>query len=103
MSCAGSSLVKLMPFGTPPDFLADAVAVLVIEFEPEGNAARAPGGSEFTRDMINSHNYLIGGSCFGPSSRPLPGRFTEQQLVDLLKLPTCCQPARHVIVRQLGW
>jgi hypothetical protein len=35
-------------------------------------------------------------------SHPLPGRFSEQQLVDLLKMPTCQQPVRQVIVEQLG-
>jgi hypothetical protein len=38
----------------------------------------------------------------GEASQPLPGRFTEQQLVDFLKMPTCQRPAREVIVRQLG-
>jgi hypothetical protein len=36
------------------------------------------------------------------ASRPLPGRFSEQQLVDFLKMPTCQLPARQVIVEQLG-
>jgi hypothetical protein len=36
------------------------------------------------------------------AARPLPGRFTEQELVNFLKLPTCHRPAREVILRQLG-
>jgi hypothetical protein len=30
-----------------------------------------------------------------------PSRFTSQQLVDFLKMPTCLRPARRVILKQL--
>jgi hypothetical protein len=36
------------------------------------------------------------------AARPLPGRFTEQQLVDFLKMPTCGREGRKVILKQLG-
>jgi serine/threonine protein kinase len=51
---------------------------------------------------VSSHPW----SAFAESaeaSRPPQERFTEQELVNLLKLPTCDQPARQVLVRQLGW
>jgi hypothetical protein len=35
-------------------------------------------------------------------TRPLPGRFTEQQLVDFLKMPTCTREGREVILDRLG-
>jgi hypothetical protein len=41
-------------------------------------------------------------STLAEPARPLPGRFTEQQLVDLLKMPTCRSEARELIVRELG-
>jgi hypothetical protein len=36
------------------------------------------------------------------AARPLPGRFTEQQLVDFLKLPICTREGRQVILGRLG-
>jgi hypothetical protein len=35
-------------------------------------------------------------------SRPLPSRFSTQELVDLLKMPTCVGPAREVVLQQLA-
>jgi hypothetical protein len=34
--------------------------------------------------------------------QPLPSRLSTQELVDLLKMPTCVGPARNVILQQLG-
>jgi hypothetical protein len=36
------------------------------------------------------------------ASRPIPGRFSDQQLVDWLKRPDCPRPARQVFVERLG-
>jgi hypothetical protein len=36
------------------------------------------------------------------ASKPLLCRFSTQELVDLLKMPTCVGPARDVILQQLG-
>ncbi len=48
-------------------------------------------------------SFLVAGLApLAEASRPLSGRFTEQQLVNLLKMPTCWQEARQVIVTQLG-
>jgi hypothetical protein len=35
-------------------------------------------------------------------SKPWPSQFSTQELVDLLKMPTCIGPAREVILWQLG-
>ncbi|HVS36683.1 MAG TPA: hypothetical protein VMS17_14075 [Gemmataceae bacterium] len=82
--------------------LAEAVAALIAPVAPAevplrvrqlacnfGNAS-APTG-------------LFVATSFISQSTPPAGRLTEQQLVDLLKMPTCVQSARQVIVRQLGW
>ena len=64
-------------------------------------------GREFATDQCP---YRRRRQCHAPSalfaeatplavaSRPLPGRFPEQQLVDLLKMPSCRREAREVIV-----
>jgi tRNA A-37 threonylcarbamoyl transferase component Bud32 len=36
------------------------------------------------------------------AAQPLPSRFSTQELVDLLKMPTCVGPARDVILQHLG-
>jgi hypothetical protein len=82
--------------------LATVVAVLIVE-----------SGSEDASQPISRLALALGGLGAPPTlfaalaplaeaSRPLPGRFSEQQLVDLLKMPTCRAPARQVIVEQLG-
>jgi hypothetical protein len=35
-------------------------------------------------------------------SQPLPSQFSTQQLVDLLKMPTCIGPVREIVLEQLG-
>jgi hypothetical protein len=37
-----------------------------------------------------------------PAAEPLPCRLTDQQLVDLLKMPTCFGPVRQVVLQHLG-
>jgi hypothetical protein len=36
------------------------------------------------------------------AAQPLPSRLSTQELVDLLKMPTCVGPARDVILGHLG-
>ena len=37
-----------------------------------------------------------------PASEPLPCRLSDQQLVELLKMPTCVGAARRVVLDHLG-
>ena len=99
-------VVEAMGKRTDPDglyALAVAAAALIVRVEPENTSRR-----------IRSIVWAVGDSAALPSlfttltplaeaSQSLPARFSDQQLVDLLKMPTCRQPARQVIVRQLGW
>ena len=71
-----------------------------------------PPGTESRRRVLlvtsavtsayGSQVFPAGLAALGEASRPLPGRFSEQQLVDLLKLPTCQRAGRRVLVEQLG-
>ena len=40
--------------------------------------------------------------CLPAADESLPCRFTTQELVDLLKMPTCVDEVRRVILDQLG-
>jgi serine/threonine protein kinase len=49
-----------------------------------------------------SRSPLTGMATGALAAQPLPSRLSTQQLVDLLKMPTCIGPARDVILGQLG-
>jgi hypothetical protein len=59
-------------------------------------AARAIGES------LSSPNRLPGLTTLVQASQPLPSRLSTQQMVDLLKMPTCVGPARIVVLEMLG-
>jgi hypothetical protein len=77
------------------------VAALVVEVRP-GEASHRVSCLAAVLGNASVPHPLLGLAQLAEASRPLPGRFTEQQLVDFLKMPTCGQPARKVIVDQLG-
>ncbi len=80
-----------------------AVIALVTSVGPDEVPRRAGILARVAGDATALPNLWVDLPELADASRPLPGRFTEQQLVDLLKMPTCRQPAREAIVRQLGW
>jgi hypothetical protein len=82
--------------------LVPAVAALVVELRPIEAQQRAGFLAAAIGGTCSTPAPLLGLAPLAEASRPLPGRFTEQQLVDLLKMPPCQRPAREVIVRQLG-
>jgi hypothetical protein len=79
--------------------LARALAVLQVAWAPEHYSLRTSG---VVATLGNASHFTTLLAPLSQASRPLPGRFTEQQLLDFLKMPTCQRPAREVIVRQLG-
>jgi hypothetical protein len=80
-----------------------AVAALLIKQGPEGTSRRTRFLTAAIGNAGALPNLLAGLAPLPEAARPLPGRFTEQQLVDFLKMPTSARPAREVILRQLGW
>ncbi len=83
--------------------LAEPLAALIVKVEPEDTSRGISSLACAVGDSGTPPTLLAALAPLAEASRPLPGRFTDQQLVDLLKMPTCQQPAREVIVRQLGW
>jgi hypothetical protein len=76
-----------MPFAHPKMCMAADRAVAIAQ----GVAGELPPGTP-----------LSGMAAIVQGSKPLPNRWSEQELVDLLKRPTCVGPAREVVLRQLG-
>jgi hypothetical protein len=88
------------PFGM--NELVQVVAALLVRLQPQGASQRA---WLLTTAIGNNATPPAPLSALIPllhAARPLPGRFTEQELVNFLKLPTCQRTAREVILRQLG-
>jgi hypothetical protein len=82
--------------------LAEAVAALAVHATPEETIQR----TRLLANVVGQANcrmrLLADLPLLSKAAQPLPGRFTEQELVDLLKMLSCQRPAREVIVRQLG-
>src|SRR2546430_1669800 len=77
------------------------VAPLIVDVRLEETSHRV-GCLTAALGNLNIPHPLPGLAPLVEVSRPLPGRFTAQQLVDFLKMPTCRREAREVIVQQLG-
>jgi hypothetical protein len=69
------------------------------------------GTEEAVRRSLFAAEAVAGAAPFHPlagmpalilAAQPLSSRFSTQELVDLLKMPTCVGPARDVILQQLG-
>ncbi len=99
---AAGAVSKNMESGTLAA-LADALQLLLVRLDPEraGPQTAAVAGAVGSMGIIPMP--FTGMPQLHEASRSLSGRFTEQQLVDLLKMPTCGRQTRQVIVRQLGW
>jgi hypothetical protein len=83
--------------------LMDTVECLIVQAKPENTSRRTRFLALGVGNSIAPQACFVGLVPLAEASRPLPSRFTEQQLIDLLKMPTCLEPARLVFVRQLGW
>jgi hypothetical protein len=82
--------------------LGVVMAVLLARAGPEETSPRVDALAVAVASMGDPTAGFAALAPLAEASRPLPGRFSEQQLVDLLKMPTCPQPARQAIVEQLG-
>jgi hypothetical protein len=82
--------------------LAEAVAALLAKPGPEATSQRACLLATVVGNGAFPLAPLPGLTRLQEAARPLPGCFTEQELVNFLKMPTCQRSAREVILRQLG-
>jgi serine/threonine-protein kinase len=83
--------------------LHEVTGSLIVEVGPEETLHRVRFLAVALGNTTPAPPSLGGLAVAMEPSWPLSGRFTEQQLVDLLKMPTCQRSVREVIIRQLGW
>jgi hypothetical protein len=75
---------------------------LLAKLDPAALPGRAGAIAGALAGASGAPTPLAGVAALVAVARPLPGRLSEQQLVDLLKMPSCRREARAVLVRQLG-
>jgi hypothetical protein len=86
----------------PPALLSSLAPALAVRLEPEEASERTGLAARAIAEGLAPPTRLSGLATLLRASQPLPGRFSTQELIDLLKMPTCVGPAREVILRQLG-
>jgi hypothetical protein len=98
-------LVKVMAKATDPQALshvAQALSSLATRLEPHEAADQAVLVARALGEEALPATRLSGLATLLQASRPLPSRLTTQELVDLLKMPTCVGRARDVVLKMLG-
>jgi hypothetical protein len=70
--------------------------------EPEQVAPRSGLTARAVTDWPSPSPQLAQAALFLQTAKPLPHRFSTQQLVDLLKMPTCVRETPAVILEQLS-
>jgi hypothetical protein len=104
-SAAAQQVLQAMAKTTAPSALrplAEALAALAGRLGPGEASKRAALAARAVAEGLAPPTRLSGLATLLRASQPLPSRFSTQELVELLKMPTCFGPARDVILRQLG-
>jgi ribosomal protein S7 len=84
------------------DVLVGAFATLLLKPEAQDCSQRARFLATAVGSAGNSQSPWGGWPPLLEAARPLPARFTEQELVNFLKMPICQRAVREVLLRQLG-
>jgi hypothetical protein len=83
-------------------FLSGALSALAVRLEPAEAIGRAILAARSIGEELSLPTRLSGLATLLQASRLPPCRFLPQELVELLKMPTCVGPAREVVLRLLG-
>jgi tRNA A-37 threonylcarbamoyl transferase component Bud32 len=83
--------------------LAGCLAAAVVRVDPGEASTRSPLTARAVAGWLTPSPQLGNLTVLLQAAEPLPCRFTTQQLVDLLKMPTCVGEARAVILEQLSY
>jgi hypothetical protein len=94
------AMAKTSDAPDPLPLAEDLAAVLTIIDSPE-KSRRVAAAAGFVAFLAGTSQPLWSLPVLGPALKPLPCRFSTQELVDLLKQPTCIGTARRVILDQL--
>jgi tRNA A-37 threonylcarbamoyl transferase component Bud32 len=86
----------------PLVYLAKALSALAARMEPGEAIDRAIRTARTIGEELSPPTRLSGLATLLQASQLPPCRFSPQELIDLLKMPTCVGAAREVILRLLG-
>jgi hypothetical protein len=81
---------------------ARALRTVATRLDPVDAAQRTLLAARTVVSRLSPSPHLGSAAILLQAVEPLPCRFTPQQLVDLLKMPTCVGEARTIILEQLG-
>jgi tRNA A-37 threonylcarbamoyl transferase component Bud32 len=79
-----------------------ALAAVAVRIDPEATTPRCRLAAGTVAGWLSPSPHLGNAATLLQASEPLPCRFTTQQLVDLLKRPTCIGEARTVFLELLA-
>jgi hypothetical protein len=82
--------------------LAQAIRVVATRIDPAEAAPRSLLVARAAGSWLSPSPHVGNAAILLKAAEPLPCRFTTQQLVDLLKMPTCSGQARTVILELLA-
>jgi hypothetical protein len=104
---AARTLLEAMPKNKNPALFASAAPLLSAlavagRLDPPEAAERAARAARAVGEGSSPFTSLSGLAALVHAAEPLPSRFSTQELVDLLKMPTCVGPFREVILAHLG-
>jgi hypothetical protein len=102
---ATSRLVEVMTKTTDPSelySLAQALSSLAGRLEPNEAADRAVVVARTIGEETSPLTRLSGLATLLQAAQPPPCWLSTQELVDLLKMPTCFGPVRDVVLQMLG-
>jgi hypothetical protein len=82
--------------------LARGLAAVAAPLGPEEAARQSVAAARGIGEMLSPSTRLSGLATLTEASQPVPSLVTTQQLVELLKMPTCIGEARTVVLEMLG-
>jgi hypothetical protein len=104
-SLAGAALARAMAHTSSisglPDLLQDDLSAMLKRVDPPELSRRGGAAAALVASFAGTAQALTPLALLVPARELLPCRLTTQQLVDLLKHPTCVGPVRRPILDQL--
>jgi serine/threonine protein kinase len=85
------------------DSLVQGLSAALNGCEPPDRSRRAVALTGAIGTLAGTGQHLASLAFLGPAVEPLPCVLSPQQLVDLLKMPTCLGSARRVVLDYLGY
>jgi hypothetical protein len=89
------------PHGVDLDLWARGLSVVLARFDPREQTRRSSAVVTAIGLMAGTGRPLAAPVVLRTAREPLPGRLSPQELVELLKHPTCVGQARRIILDQL--